>query len=124
MATLNPVMRSMVSILSLTIYWTGAYILVKTAQPEKLEIFSDMVVFSSYAVQVIVSFMMLSFIFVMLPRVMVSVNRVKELLEKDTSIEEGNITNPKKDIGMVSLKMYLFHSTTVERMYLKRFPLN
>lgn len=108
MAILNPVMRSMVSILSLTIYWTGAYILVKTAQPEKLEIFSDMVVFSSYAVQVIVSFMMLSFIFVMLPRVMVSVNRVKELLEKDTSIEEGNITNPKKDIGMVEFENVSF----------------
>lgn len=108
MAVLNPVMRSMVSILSLTIYWTGAYILVKTATPEKLGIFSDMVVFSSYAVQVIVSFMMLSFIFVMLPRVMVSVNRVKELLEKDTSIEEGNITSPKADIGMVEFENVSF----------------
>lgn len=104
MAVLNPVMRSMVSILSLTIYWTGAYILVKTATPEKLGVFSDMVVFSSYAVQVIVSFMMLSFIFVMLPRVMVSVNRVKELLEKDTSIEEGDMENPKTDIGMVEFE--------------------
>lgn len=104
MAVLNPVMRSMVSILSLTIYWTGAYILVKTATPEKLGIFSDMVVFSSYAVQVIVSFMMLSFIFVMLPRVMVSVNRVKELLDKESSIEEGDMENPKTDIGMVEFE--------------------
>lgn len=104
MAVLNPIMRSMVSILSLTIYWTGAYILVKAAQPEKLGIFSDMVVFSSYAVQVIVSFMMLSFIFVMLPRVMVSVNRVKELLEKETSIEEGDLENSKKDIGLVEFE--------------------
>ena len=104
MAVLNPIMRSMVSILSLTIYWTGAYILVKAAQPEKLGIFSDMVVFSSYAVQVIVSFMMLSFIFVMLPRIMVSVNRVKELLEKETSIEEGDLENSKKDIGLVEFE--------------------
>lgn len=104
MAVLNPVMRSMVSILSLTIYWTGAYILVKTATPEKLGVFSDMVVFSSYAVQVIVSFMMLSFIFVMLPRVMVSVNRVKELLDKESSIEEGDMENPKTDIGMVEFE--------------------
>lgn len=104
MAVLNPVMRSMVSILSLTIYWTGAYILVKTAQHEKLGVFSDMVVFSSYAVQVIVSFMMLSFIFVMLPRVMVSVNRVKELLDKESSIEEGDMENPKTDIGMVEFE--------------------
>lgn len=104
MAVLNPVMRSMVSILSLTIYWTGAYILVKTTQHEKLGVFSDMVVFSSYAVQVIVSFMMLSFIFVMLPRVMVSVNRVKELLDKESSIEEGDMENPKTDIGMVEFE--------------------
>lgn len=104
MAVLNPIMRSMVSILSLTIYWTGAYILVKTAQPEKLGVFSDMVVFSSYAVQVIVSFMMLSFIFVMLPRVMVSVNRVKELLEKETSIEEGDLENSNTDIGLVEFE--------------------
>lgn len=108
MAVLNPIMRSMVSILSLTIYWTGAYILVKAAQSEKLGIFSDMVVFSSYAVQVIVSFMMLSFIFVMLPRVMVSVNRVKELLEKETSIEEGDLENSNKDIGLVEFENVSF----------------
>lgn len=108
MAILNPVMRSMVSILSLIIYWTGAYIIVKAAQPQKLEIFSDMVVFSSYAVQVIMSFMMLSFIFVMLPRVMVSVNRVKELLEKDTTIKEGVVTEAKKDIGLVEFEDVTF----------------
>lgn len=108
MAILNPVMRSMVNILSLVIYWTGAYIIVKVAQPQKLEIFSDMVVFSSYAVQVIMSFMMLSFIFVMLPRVMVSVNRVKELLEKDTTIKEGVVTEAKKDIGLVEFEGVTF----------------
>lgn len=108
MAILNPVMRSMVNILSLVIYWTGAYIIVKAAQPQKLEIFSDMVVFSSYAVQVIMSFMMLSFIFVMLPRVMVSVNRVKELLEKDTTIKEGILTEAKKDIGLVEFEDVTF----------------
>lgn len=108
MAILNPVMRSMVNILSLVIYWTGAYIIVKAAQPQKLEIFSDIVVFSSYAVQVIMSFMMLSFIFVMLPRVMVSVNRVKELLEKDTTIKEGVATEAKKDIGLVEFEDVTF----------------
>ena len=108
MAILNPVMRSMVSILSLVIYWTGSFIIVKAAQPQKLEIFSDMVVFSSYAVQVIMSFMMLSFIFVMLPRVMVSVNRVKELLEKDTTIKEGVVTEAKKDIGLVEFEDVTF----------------
>lgn len=108
MAILNPVMRSMVNILSLVIYWTGSFIIVKAAQPQKLEIFSDIVVFSSYAVQVIMSFMMLSFIFVMLPRVMVSVNRVKELLEKDTTIKEGVVTEPKKDIGLVEFEDVTF----------------
>ena len=108
MAILNPVMRSMVNILSLVIYWTGSFIIVKAAQPQKLEIFSDIVVFSSYAVQVIMSFMMLSFIFVMLPRVMVSVNRVKELLEKDTTIKEGVVTEAKKDIGLVEFEDVTF----------------
>ena len=108
MAILNPVMRSMVNILSLVIYWTGSFIIVKAAQPQKLEIFSDIVVFSSYAVQVIMSFMMLSFVFVMLPRVMVSVNRVKELLEKDTTIKEGVATEAKKDIGLVEFEDVTF----------------
>ncbi|WP_300409892.1 ABC transporter ATP-binding protein [Lagierella sp.] len=101
MEILNPVMRSMVNIISLAIYWTGASIILGAARPERLEIFSDMVVFSSYAMQVIVSFMMLSFIFIMMPRVMVSVQRIRELLETESSIVEGNVTEAKTEIGKV-----------------------
>ena len=108
MAVLKPVMRSMVNIISLAIYWTGASIILAAARPDRLEVFSDMVVFSSYAMQVIVSFMMLSFIFIMMPRVMVSVQRIKELLETETSIVEGNLTQAKSEIGKVEFENVSF----------------
>ncbi|MDO5017796.1 MAG: ABC transporter ATP-binding protein [Lagierella massiliensis] len=108
MAVLNPVMRTMVNVLSLAIYWTGAYIIVNSNMTERLGIFSDMVVFSSYAMQVIVSFMMLSFIFVMMPRVMVSVQRVKELLGEKSSIEEGHITEVEENKGLVEFQNVTF----------------
>ena len=97
MVVMMPVMQLMMSGLSLAIYWIGAYLidsasLAMTAAgvPEKLEIFSNMVVFTSYSMQVIMSFMMLVMIFIMLPRAGVAAKRINEVLETEAKIEDGD----------------------------------
>ena len=94
MQLMNPVMRLVMTGLSLGIFWIGAFLIDAATFPEKIEIFSNMVVFSQYAMQVIMSFMMLTMVFIMLPRVMVSVNRVNEVLDTEPKIIDGAIGTP------------------------------
>lgn len=95
MAILMPVMTAVMSGLTLAIYWIGAY-LINTAQlMAKLTLFSNMVVFSSYAMQVIMSLMMLVMVFVLLPRAMVSAKRINEVLDTEPTIIEGSQANGK-----------------------------
>jgi len=90
MQVMNPVMRLVMTGLSLGIFWIGAFLIEAAGSlPEKIEIFSNMVVFSQYAMQIIMSFMMLTMVFIMLPRVMVSVNRVNEVLDTEPKILDG-----------------------------------
>ena len=96
MAIMMPVMTLMMSGLSLAIYWIGAHLidgagmtLSASGVPEKLELFSNMVVFSQYAMQVIMAFMMLVMIFIMLPRASVSARRIHEVLDTQPSILDG-----------------------------------
>ena len=92
MAIMMPVMTAVMSGLTLAIYWIGAH-LINTAQAmEKLTLFSNMVVFSSYAMQVIMSLMMLVMIFILLPRAMVSARRINEVLDTAPAIVEGAAT--------------------------------
>lgn len=97
MAIVSPVMSSIMSGISLAIYWTGAYIINKTLIMDKINIFSDMVVFSSYAVQVIISFMLLVAIFIIYPRASVSISRINEVLNTNSKIKDGNLS---KDNGL------------------------
>ncbi len=102
MAFIGPTMTIIMSGISLAIYWIGSYIIDGTKVVDasgvpqmdgvvkRIDIFSDMVVFSSYAIQIVMSFMMLSIMFVILPRVMVSVKRVNEVIDTDISITSGN----------------------------------
>lgn len=90
MALLTPTMSFVSSGISLVIYWIGAYLIDAAEMTGRLTIFSDMVVFSSYAMQVIMAFTMLTMMFIMLPRVMVSVRRINEVL--DTKIRMANGT--------------------------------
>ncbi|MGN1083409.1 MAG: ABC transporter ATP-binding protein [Lachnospiraceae bacterium] len=92
MAFLMPSIQLMMSGLSLAIYWIGAYLINDAGMPEKLTLFSDMVVFSQYAVQVVMSFMMLVMIFIMLPRASVSAKRINEVLETTPAIHDGALT--------------------------------
>ena len=85
-----PVMTLLNGGLSLAIYWIGAYLINAAGALERLPIFSNMVVFSSYSMQIIMSFMMMFMIFVMLPRASVSAKRINEVLDTATSIEDGS----------------------------------
>lgn len=89
MSVMMPVMSMMMSGLSLAIFWIGAYLINSAGAAEKLSVYSDMVVFSNYAVQVIMAFMMLVMIFIMLPRAGVSAKRINEVLDTDPCISDG-----------------------------------
>lgn len=93
MAIMMPMMATLMSGLSLAIYWIGANLINAAQAMDRLTIFSNMVVFSSYAVQVIMSFMMLVMIFILLPRASVSAKRINEVLETKPVIIDGT----KKD---------------------------
>nr|WP_288824930.1 ABC transporter ATP-binding protein [uncultured Clostridium sp.] len=93
MAVMLPMMTALMSGLSLAIYWIGANLINAAQAMDRLTIFSNMVVFSSYAVQVIMSFMMLVMIFILLPRASVSAKRINEVLETKPAILDGH----KKD---------------------------
>ena len=92
MQLMHPVMRMIQSGLSLGIFWIGAYLIQAAIATEKLVLFSNMVVLSQYGMQVIMSFMMLTMIFIQLPRVAVSAKRVNEVLEKEPKINDGKVT--------------------------------
>lgn len=92
MSVMMPVMNIVMSGLSLAIYWLGAYLIDAAGMMDKLTIFSNMVVFSSYAIQVIMSFMMLVMIFIMLPRASVSAKRINEVLDTKPQIADGDRT--------------------------------
>ncbi len=92
MSLMMPVMSMLMSGLTLAIYWVGAYMIEAAGAMEKLVLFSDMVVFSQYAMQVIMSFMMLVMMFIMLPRASVSAKRVNEVLDTKPNILDGSRT--------------------------------
>ncbi|MBM6615148.1 ABC transporter ATP-binding protein [Desemzia sp. RIT804] len=99
MALMSPSMIAAMNGLSLAIYWIGAYLINNTLDMmERITIFSDMVVFSSYAIQVVMSFVMLTFVFVILPRAQVSANRIKEVLNTPSSIKEGTVKEGKDQL--------------------------
>jgi len=89
MAVMMPVMTVIMSGVSLAIYWLGAYMIDAAAAPDKMPLFADMVVFSQYAMQVIMSFMMLVMMFIMLPRASVSAKRINEVLDTEPTILDG-----------------------------------
>lgn len=89
MQVMNPMMSLVMNGITLGIYWIGAYLIDAAGAADKLPLFSNMVVFSSYAMQVITAFMMLTMIFVMLPRASVSAKRINEVLETEPKILDG-----------------------------------
>lgn len=93
MGTMMPGIQMVMNGLMLAIYWIGAYLISNAQMFDKLTIFSDMIVFTQYAMQVVMSFMMLVMIFVLLPRASVSAKRINEVLDMPLSIKDGTKEN-------------------------------
>lgn len=94
MAIMNPIMMAISSGLSLAIYWIGAYIINDASLTERLPLFSDMVVFMSYAMQVVMGFLLMGALFIVLPRTIVSAGRINQVLDLHSSIE--NPSDPQR----------------------------
>lgn len=107
MSIMSPIMYMIMNGLTLAIYFVGAYLIDAAGIMDKLNIFSDMVVFSSYAMQVIMSFLMLAMIFMMYPRAVVSAKRILEVLEEKISIKDGTVKEGKEE-GTIEFKNVSF----------------
>ena len=120
LAIMNPVMHTIMSGISLAIYFSGAFLIQEAQMADKLGIFSNMVVFSSYAIQVVMSFMMLSMIFIIYPRASVSAQRILEVLETESKIKDGPMKKSKtKQKGTVEFKNVSFKYPDAEEYMLK-----
>lgn len=109
LAFLMPGIQAIMNGLSLAIYWVGAALINDAMMSEKISLFSDMVVFLSYAMQVVMSFMMLVMIFIMLPRASVAAKRILEVLDTDIRIKEGTKNGDEAKVqGEVEFKNVSF----------------
>ncbi len=118
-AIMQPVMYLVMYFLTLSIYFIGADLINKAMMSDKLSLFSDMVVFSSYSMQVIMSFLMLAMIFMMLPRASVSAKRINEVLDTELSIKDGKFNGNTKETGTVEFKNVSFKYPDAEEYLLK-----
>ena len=119
-AVLSPTMYLVMYFLTLGIYFIGAYLIKDSLMADKIELFGDMVVFSSYAMQVIMSFLMLAMIFMMVPRAQVSAERINEVLDTDITIKDGKIdSNTNKEVGTVEFKDVSFRYPDGDEYVLK-----
>ena len=108
-AFMSPVMNLVMHFLTLGIYFIGANLIIKVGMLEKINLFSNMVVFTSYGMQVIMSFLMLTMIFMIMPRARVSANRINEVIDADISIKDGTISEKNNDeVGTVEFKNVSF----------------
>ncbi len=109
MAFLFPSINLIMSGLTLAIYWIGAFLIDGAIGMERMTVFSDMIVFSSYAMQVVMAFMMLIMIMFILPRATVSASRINEVLEMKPTIEDGNfIPKDERLMGEIEFKDVCF----------------
>ena len=116
MSFVMPSIQLIMSSLSLSIYWIGAILINNSADMvNKTALFSDMIVFSQYAIQIIMSFMMLVIIFIIFPRASVAADRINEVLYTETKIKDGTIENNDTNIkGQVEFKNVSFRYPDAE----------
>lgn len=119
MSIMSPTMYLIMNLLPLSIYIIGAGLINNAGMFDRLNLFSDMVVFSSYAMQVIMSFLMLAMIFVMYPRASVSVERIMEVIDTKTKITDGEFLGNTKLMGEVEFKNVSFKYPDADEYILK-----
>ncbi len=118
-ALMDPMMTFVMHFQGLGIYVVGAYLIVNAGMMDKINIFSNMVVFSSYGLQVIFSFLMLTMIFMFLPRARVSATRINEVLESDISLISGKFNGKTSEAGTVEFKNVSFKYPDADEYLLK-----
>ena len=105
MSVMNPGINLAMNMLTLGIYWIGAYLISNVALTGadsigiRIGLFSDMVVFVSYAMQVVMAFLMMVMIFIMLPRALVSARRINEVLDTEVRMKDGAVREGKQDVS-------------------------
>lgn len=107
-AIMNPVMNLVMHGLTLGIYLIGAYLINAAGMLDKITLFSNMVVFSSYGMQVIMSFLLLAMTFMMFPRAQISAKRINEVLDEKLSIIDGEFKGETKEEGTIEFKNVSF----------------
>ena len=118
MSIMSPVMYLIMYMLTLVIYFIGAYLIKDAMMADKIALFGDMVVFSSYAMQIIMSFLMLAMIFMILPRAEVSASRINEVLDTDISVKDGSVET-KSEVGTIEFKNVSFKYPDAEEYVLR-----
>ena len=107
-AVMEPMMAFVMHFQHLAIFVVGAFLIIQCNMTDKITMFSNMVVFSSYGMQVIISFLLLTFIFMVAPRAKVSARRINEVLDEEVSIKNGTFDGKTKESGIVEFKNVSF----------------
>lgn len=123
-AIMSPIMSFVMHFQQLGIYFIGAYMITKLGLIDKINMFSNMVVFSSYGMQVIISFLLLTFIFMIVPRANVSAKRINEVLDEEITIKSGIFDGDTKEKGTVEFKNVSFKYPDADEYILKDISFN
>ncbi|MBR6168729.1 ABC transporter ATP-binding protein [Candidatus Saccharibacteria bacterium] len=119
LSIMTPTMHLVFNGISLTIYLIGAALISQSVMADRLTLFSDMVVFSTYATHVIFSFLMVAIIFMLIPRAQVSAERINEVLDKEITIQDGNFDDETAETGTVEFRNVSFKYPDAEEYLLK-----
>ena len=119
MCFLTPGIQLVMSGLTLAVYWIGAFLIQEAAMGDKLTLFSEMIVFSQYAMQVVMSFMMLVMIFILLPRASVAAKRINEVLDTEPAIEDGDGNIREQGSGEIKFRNVSFRYPDAEHPVLE-----
>ena len=118
-AIMDPMMNIVMHFQQLGIYFIGGMIIAGLGILDKINLFSNMVVFSSYGMQVIMSFLMLTFIFMILPRAQVSAKRLVAVLDEEISVKDGNFAGKTEEEGTIEFKDVSFKYPDADEYILK-----
>lgn len=119
MAIMSPMMYFVMNGVTLAIYVSGAYIIANAAAGDKLTLFSDMIVFSSYALHVILSFLFVAITLAILPRAQVSASRINEVLMTPVAIKDGEFAGDTAELGTVEFRNVSFKYPDAEEYLLR-----
>ena len=123
-ALMDPIMNFVMHFQHLAIYVVGAILIMSAGLMDKITIFSNMVVFSSWGIQVIISFLMLTMIFMILPRARVFANRINEVLDEEISIKSGDFSGNTGEKGTVEFRSVSFKYPDADEYVLKDISFN